>query len=92
MHHAAIRRRKGLPGVLFQVCTKTPEGSCNKLAEGFVVRWGRKKKKKKKKNILARHQNNMTLTVKHGDGSIILWGCSSSAWTGELYQDREEDG
>lgn len=32
---------KGPSGVLDDVCAKTPEGSCNRLAESFAVRWNR---------------------------------------------------
>ena len=32
----------------------------------------------------AHHQANTILTVKHGGGSIMLWGCFSTAGTGRL--------
>ncbi|CAM4721734.1 unnamed protein product [Leuciscus chuanchicus] len=32
----------------------------------------------------AHHLSNTVSTVKHGGGSIMLWGCFSAAWTGRL--------
>jgi hypothetical protein len=35
------------------------------------------------------HQPSNTIpTVKHGGGSIILWGCFSAAWTGRLVRKK----
>ncbi|MCJ8729688.1 hypothetical protein PDJAM_G00109390 [Pangasius djambal] len=42
----------------------------------------------RKKNT-AHHQKNTIPTVKHGGGSIMLWGCFSSAGTGALVKVEE---
>ena len=40
----------------------------------------------------AHHPSNTILTVKHGGGSIMLWGCFSAAVTGRLVRIQENIG
>lgn len=35
------------------------------------------------------HQKNTTTTEKHGAGSVMLWGCLSSAGTGAVVEVEE---